>query len=274
MKTVTLVLVSFLLMACVASSNDTQNLSSKEYFSEVKGCFLLFNVKTKTFDKIINDQVCRERFPACSTFKVPLAVMAFDSHVLKDENQILKWDGVKGSREEVNRDHNAKTWIRDSVVWFSQRITPKLGKTKFQKYLNEFNYGNKDISAGITTACIKSPSEPNALSLSAYEQVDFMNKLWTDALPVSSRSMSLTRDITYLETSPKGFEMSGKTGSGVYDKESRIKLGWFISHLKKGDQEFIAVTTLSDLKPADFKGYGGQRAKDLTKKILADQNLW
>src|SRR5690606_1878343 len=105
-----------------------------DYFSGTKGCFLLFNVKKNGFEKVIGDEVCKERFVPCSTFKVPLAVMAFDSGVLKDENQPLKWDGVKGFLDIHNQDHNAKTWIRDSVVWFSQRLTPRIGKSKIEKY--------------------------------------------------------------------------------------------------------------------------------------------
>lgn len=255
-------------------STASATAPKSDTFKDMKGCFLLYNLKTQKFDKIIGEATCRERFPACSSFKVPLAVMAFDSGVLKDENVVLKWDGVKDSRPEVNQDHNAKTWMRDSVVWFSQRITPKLGTQKFQKYLTAFKYGNEDFSSGITTAWLNSPSDPNGLKISAYEQVEFMRKLWTNTLPVSHRSMELTRDITYLETSPKGFKLNGKTGSGFYDKEKKVNLGWFISHIQKGDQEYIAVTTLSDLQPYPTFSYGGPRAKQITKDILTAEGLW
>lgn len=272
---ITLFICSLLLISCAEPIKEQSAPISKDYFQNLKGCFLLYNIKTKNFEKVINDDVCREQFPACSTFKVPLAVIAFDSGVLKDENVILKWDGIKGIREETNRDHNAKTWMRDSVVWFSQRITSKLGSKKFQKYLDDFNYGNKDITAGITTAWIISPSKEKALKISAYEQVDFMKKLWTNALPVTERSMKLTQDITFIEESAKGYRLSGKTGSGFYDKEQKLNLGWFVSHIQNGEQEYIAVTTLSDLTPvSEVKHYGGPRAKELTKNILEDQGLW
>ncbi len=267
--------VLIFLNGCTESTKIKEEIAPKNYFADVKGCFLLYNMKTKTFDKVIGDENCKEQLPACSTFKVPLAVMAFDSEALKDENQVLKWNGVKQVREESNHDHNAKTWMRDSIVWFSQRITQKLGQKKFQNYLNDFDYGNKDISAGIKEAWLISPSDKKpGLKISAYEQVDFMKKLWTDTLPASKRSMQLTREITFLEKSPQGFDLSGKTGSNFYDKEHKMHLGWFISHLKKGEQEYIVVTNISDLKPVEIQGYGGIRAKTLTKQILADQGLW
>lgn len=248
--------------------------TTKDYFSEVRGCFLLYNMNTKKFEKVFGEDVCQEQFPACSTFKVPLAVMAFDSGILKNENVVLKWDGVKDVRPEVNRDHNAKTWMRDSVVWFSQRLTPKLGEKRFQNYLNDFKYGNRDISSGITDAWLVSPSEKRpALKISAFEQVEFMERLWTDTLKASKRSQELTRKITYLETSPKGYVLSGKTGSNYFDPEKKMKFGWFISHIQKGDQEYIAVTNISDLAPNELT-YGGPRAKAITKEILESEGLW
>jgi beta-lactamase class D len=251
----------------------------KDYFNGEKGCFLLYNMKTKSIDKVIGENNCRERFVPCSTFKVPLAVMAFDSAILKDEDQILRWDGVKGFLEQHNHDHNAKSWMRDSVVWFSQKLTPQLGKQKIEKYLHSFHYGNEDFTAGITQAWLVSPGDKApALKISAYEQVEFMKNLWADRLPASERALKITRQITFLETSPKGFKLSGKTGSNYYDndygKEKRLGFGWFISHIENGDQEYVAATNFSDLTPTEAKSYGGPRAKEITKNILFDKGLW
>lgn len=268
-------LLIFLSCACASNSAKQELQPAKDYFVKTEACFLLYNMKTQQFEKTIGEENCRKSYPACSTFKVPLSVMAFDAKVLKDENEILKWDGKKDEREAVNHDHNAKTWMRDSVVWFSQRITPKLGKKRFQKYLDQFNYGNKDISAGIKTAWLVLPNDPGpALKISAYEQVDFMKKLWANKLPASARAIQLTKEITFLETSPKGFRLSGKTGSSFYDKDRKVALGWFVSHLEKEDKEYLAVTNFRDLEPFPEKSYGGLRAKEVTKQILTDQGLW
>lgn len=223
----------------------------------------------------MNEEACREQFPACSTFKVPLAVMAFDSGVLSDEKRVLKWDGKKDLRPEVNKDHDAQTWMRDSVVWFSQRLTPQIGPKRVQKYLNDFSYGNKNLKDGLTQAWLTSPSHrEGALNISAYEQVDFLKKLWSHQLPVSERSMVLTQKIMFLEKSPQGFELHGKTGSNFFDKERRKHFGWFVGHVQRGEQEYIVVTHLSDLTAGEGRAYGGTRAKQLTKEILQDKGLW
>lgn len=264
-----LLLVAMLTAACGSVPKKPQSGSAQTDL-----CFLLYDMKADKYVREIGGDRCKERLPACSSFKVPLAVMAFDAGILKDENVMLKWDGRKESREVVNRDHNAKTWMQDSVVWFSQRLTPQLGAKRFQTYLDGFEYGNHDFSEGLTTAWLVSPSETNkGLRISAYEQIAFMKKLWRDQLPASKRAMKLARQITFLEKSPNGFRLSGKTGSGLYDKTATRHLGWFISHLEKEGQEYLAVVNLSDLEPGD-KGYGGPRAKEAAKNFLTAEGLW
>lgn len=261
-----LLLSLFLLTAC-ASAPEPQDFPEK-------GCFLLYDLKTEKF-VIEKGNTCKEEIVACSTFKVPLAVMAFDSGVLKDEKQVLKWDGKKHTMVEAwNGDHNAETWMKNSVVWFSQRLTPMMGEKKTKDYLNRFDYGNKDLSAGLTDAWIEKPTAPAKLAISPYGQINFMKKLWQGTLPASQRSMLLTKKIMYLETSPNGFDLHGKTGSGFYDDERKLHLGWFIAHVKKGEKEYLSVMNFSDVKPFTEKGFGGMRAKEMTKKYLAAEGLW
>lgn len=258
-----------LLVACASKKTE-----ERTPFVDIKGCFLLYNVKTGVYEKEVGD-TCKVRYPACSSFKVPLAVMAFDSGVLKDEKQTFKWDGRKRMLQQWNKNHNAETWMKDSVVWFSQRITPRLGKKKFQAYLDNFEYGNKDISTGITEAWLNNPDDPKgSLAITAYEQTEFMKKLWKNELPASTRSMELARKITFLETSPNGFRLNGKTGSNFYDKDRKLQFGWFISHIENGDKEYIAVTNISDIKPVNTQLFGGQRAKAITLIMLKNSGLW
>ena len=88
--------------------------------------------------------------------------------------------------------------MRESVVWFSQRLTPKLGTKKLQNYLNKFQYGNKNLKGGLTQAWLNPPTNPVGLKISAYEQVEFMKKLWTDKLPTTLAAQKVARELTYL----------------------------------------------------------------------------
>jgi len=242
-------------------------------FTETHGCFLLFNLKTKKYENKTGT-LCEERFPASSTFKIPLALMALDSGVLKDEHQIINWDGEKGMLDAWNKDQNAFTWMKESVVWVSKVIYPKLGAARVHDYLKQFNYGNQDISSGNAPWLNSITDERGALKINAYEQVEFLTRLWTNQLNISLRAMEITRNITYLETSPNGFRLSGKTGSNKFNDERTLHLGWFVAHVSNGDKEYIAVTNIADIKETDPKDFGGYRAKDLTKNMLKKFNLW
>lgn len=258
---------------------DTSAKDAETYFNNMDGCFLLYNMQTGKFDKVIGEERCQKRFPACSTFKVALSVMAFDAGVLRDSEQVLKWDGQRETgldqREVLYQDHNARTWLIHSVVWFSKRLTAMLGEEKIKKYLHDLHYGNEDISAGISGAWLVPPDSTGpALRISAYEQAGFMTALWSGQLPVSPQAMAFTRENTYLEPSPKGSQLSGKTGSGFYKNDKRTRLGWFIGHVAAGGQEYIVVTNFTDLVPTDGSTYGGVTARAITKKVLEDQGLW
>lgn len=269
-------ILGLLLTGCAEiSSQEAARFEPKDYFPKMKGCFLLYNVKSGITDRIIGDEYCKEQLVACSSFKVPLAVMAFDSGILKNKTDKMRWDGVKQDREVLNQDHNAETWMRDSVVWYSQKIATKLGKKKLQKYLDSFNYGNKDLRGGLTMAWLHAPSSDKpSLKISAYEQLTFMNELWTNNLSVSKEAMKLSQEITFIENSPKGFVLSGKTGSNFYNNDHSMRLGWFIGHIQKGDQEYITVTNFRDITPLKDAGYGGMKAREITQEILTDMGYW
>lgn len=244
-----------------------------------RGCFLLFSQRAGRFIEQIGGQNCRDRYVACSTFKVPLAVMAFDSGNLKDETEALRWDGKKEIFPEWERDHTAVTWMKDSVVWFSQRLTPRLGVPRIQAYLADFRYGNQDFSGGITNAWLVAPDDTApALKISPYEQIAFLRRLYTGKLAVSERSLALTRALLPEETTPLGFSLSGKTGSNFFRAETgtkkRRRLGWFIGRVAKGSDEYFVATLFQDLKPVDETVWGGKRAREITKEFLKQRRLY
>lgn len=65
---------------------------------DTNACFALYDLKENKMVEVVNEARCKERFAACSTFKIPLAVMGFDSGILKDER--TKFNGVGLRRTE------------------------------------------------------------------------------------------------------------------------------------------------------------------------------
>ena len=243
-------------------------------FAGRDGCFELYDLKTDELVVRSDARRCALRTSPCSTFKVPLALMAFDAGLLADAGSSLKWDGTVTSREVWNRDHTAASWMQNSVVWFSQRLTPMLGMEKLKSYLAAFAYGNRDMAGGLTTAWLSS-----TLTISPDEQLAFWRKFWREELPVSKHAFAVTKEVTFVDTSASGWILHGKTGSGRVttggsEGDPSLWIGWFAGHVARGDREYVFVTAYTDRVPPTDKSPSGWIARDITKKILTRMGLY
>ena len=102
------------------------------------------------------------------------------------------------------------------------------------------------------------------LTISADEQLAFMKT--KEAILTAKKS-------GYLETSPKGWKLYGKTG---YSKktEDGTSQGWFIGFIEKADQVYIFVLNFSDLPDPKALEGAGPRAKEIAKTLLTKMNLF
>jgi beta-lactamase class D len=235
-------------------------------FAGRDACFELYDL---TADKLVlrsDPQRCALRTSPCSTFKVPLSLMAFDAGLLEDEESSMKWDGTKYSRDTWNHDQTAATWMKNSVVWFSQRLTQKLGMKKVKRYLERFDFGNQDMSGGLTTAWLDS-----SLLISPDEELRFWERFWREQLPVSKHAYAMTKAITRVETSASGWTLHGKTGSGG---SSPLGLGWFVGHVSRGGHEYVFVASYSDRVASSDDRPPGWIARELAKTILGELGLY
>ena len=235
-----------------------------------KQCFI---VKEK--DKIIHQEGdCNQRYAPCSTFKIALSLIGYDSGILIDEMHPL-WPFKKGYPDFLEvwkQDQTPKSWMKNSCVWYSQVLTRKLGMQKFQSYITKFNYGNMDLSGdkgknnGLTNAWLSS-----SLEISSIEQIAFLGKLLNNTLPVSRNTHEMTKNILFVEELPGGWKLYGKTGSGVLlspDRTRKLKIqhGWFIGWIEKDGRVIAFSNHISDDKKQNT--FVGQRAKADVKERL------
>jgi beta-lactamase class D len=240
-----------------------------KYFEGKNGCFLLQELESGKTLVEHNPTLCKERLDACSSFKVPIALMGFDSGVLKDENTFFKWDGVKRMLDGWNKDHTVRSWLKDSVVWVSQEITPKIGLPKIEKYLADFKYGNKDFSGGITKAWLS-----NSLKISAYEQADFLRRLKLGKLNVSKDAVSKTLSVIPAELDGK---VHGKTGSGLSwfnPKEKELfRTGWYVGYYTVNGKEYVFAASTKTYDPGKKSVFMGPETKQIVLKILNEPSF-
>ena len=131
--------------------------------------------------------------PACS-FNIALSLMGFESGMLINENNPSRefQEGYDNTLESWKGIHTPLSWMKNSVVWYSRLLATDIGQDAIQKFLNDFNYGNKDFSGGLTKAWISS-----SLKISPREQLQFVEKLINRQLPLSERTIQLTRTLLF-----------------------------------------------------------------------------
>ncbi|AVP87653.1 hypothetical protein phytr_7130 [Candidatus Phycorickettsia trachydisci] len=231
--------------------------------TEVFAAKICFTAKEK--DKMIHQEGdCSNQYPPESTFKIALSLMGFNSSIFVDQDTPL-WE-YKNEYASFNnickQDQTPKTWMRDSCLWYSQILTSKLGTRKFQQYVRDFNYGNMNLSGdkglnnGLSRSWISS-----SLKISPHQQLDFLQNIIEQKLPVNKKSYIQTKGIMFVTELAAGWKLYGKTGSGVQVdhncNKSELQQGWFVGYIQKGSRSIVFASHIADDKkenvPASFR---------------------
>ncbi|MES2309456.1 MAG: class D beta-lactamase [Verrucomicrobiota bacterium] len=250
------------------------SLSTKAADSSPRSCRLI--IEAESGQQIVREGPCEIRRTPASTFKIPLALMGFDTGVLQDETHPL-WnyrESYQAMRVEERQATDPTSWLKHSVIWYSQKLTQTVGMTTFQKYVNQFHYGNGNLIGnpgkkdGLTQAWLGS-----SLEISPDEQVSFLQKLLNRNLGVSEKAYQKTAAILPRFVSSTGWTFIGKTGSvsqkradGTLDKSRQI--GWFVGWAEKDNRRVIFAQLLVDETPQ--KEYGGPRARESLMQALPE----
>ena len=190
---------------------------------------------------------CNTAYAPESTFKIALSLIGFDSGILKSVSD-PSWslpDGVDPYINVCKGDHNPRTWMRDSCLWYSRILTTKLGLEKFQNYVSKFAYGNMDLSGGLTGAWVSS-----SLKISPNEQTIFLQKVVDHQLPISRAAYDKTKTIMFIQEMAGGWKLYGKTGNGrQFDKDGNktdLQHGWFVGYIEKGSRRIVFASHMVD----------------------------
>lgn len=228
------------------------------------GAFVLYDLKRGRYLRY-NEARCRERFSPFSTFKIPNSLIGLDTGVIADADFAIKWDEKKYPAFNQDtlpfsawwQDQTLRTAFKRSVVWYYRELALKVGEKRMKEYLGKLRYGNGDASGPLNGFWLNS-----SLKVSADEQVDFLKRLYKEELPVSKRSIKLTKEIMTLEETPD-YKLSGKTGGGPLG-ENRY-LGWFVGYVETKDNTYFFAT---EIEGPTYLSIRDDRIA-LTKRVLA-----
>jgi len=211
-------------------------------------------------------QSCISSFSPASTFKIPLALMGFDSGILVSsaEPAVPYNEAFHAPFRAWRTTVTPGYWLEHSVVWYSQLITRQLGLERFQHYVDAFDYGNGDLTGdigqdnGLTHAWLSS-----SLKISPEQQVAFLRALYLGELQATAAARDTTLSSLPDFQGSNGWQVVGKTGTAFeldeFGNRLDAQFGWFVGWVLGADRTYVFATIAYERLPE--KGFAGGRAK-------------
>jgi beta-lactamase class D len=182
------------------------------------------------------------RLPA-STFKIANSLIALETGVVEDpDKDIFKWDGVVRPIEAWNKDHTMRSAIAASAVPVYQEIARRIGPERMLKFLDLFDYGNRNIGGGIDQFWLT-----GELRINPVQQVDFVDRLRRGVLPVGKRSQDLVRDI--LPVTKVGDAVIHAKSGLLGAERGEASLGWMVGWVDKGNEPTVFALNMDCPEP-------------------------
>jgi beta-lactamase class D len=183
---------------------------------------------------IVNPARAGKGFVPASTFKVFNALVSLETGVIRDEKEVIPWDGIKRSRVELNRNHTLASGMRISALPHFQELARRVGPRRMKAWLDRVGYGNRSMAGPADLFWLE-----GGLRISAREQVAFLRRLYEESLPFSKRSMRIVKRILRVEETPR-YRLHAKTGWALKPSE----VGWWVGWMERGGKATIFAANL------------------------------
>jgi len=231
---IALAIVSLTLPLPGKGKNFPENEALGRLFQKHKitGAMIITNLEGST-GYAYNPKRLHTRFLPASTFKILNTLIALDSKVIKDENEVIKWDGKDRGWKEWNRDQTLKTAFSSSCVWFYQELARRIGNDTYLKHLKTLEYGNQMTGPRVDTFWLNGD-----IAISPYEQITFLKMLYGEQLPYAYSHTDILKKIMIVDKTPN-YTIRAKTG---WTMRVASQVGWYVGYLENSlDVWFFAL---------------------------------
>jgi bla regulator protein BlaR1 len=235
-----------------------ENLS--KYFAEYEGSFVLYDLQADQY-RIYNENKSTFRVSPNSTYKIYSALFALESNIITRENSTMKWNGKQYPYDSWNRSQNLSTAMKSSVNWYFQDLDKKVHLNNIQHYLKQINYGNYNLSGGVSQYWIES-----SLKISPIEQVQLLKAFYRNEFGFKKKNVQTVKEVIQLEEKD-GAQLSGKTGTGSVNGKNIN--GWFIGYVETKKNTYFFATNIQN----ENNTYGS-KAVEISKAILKDKGIY
>ncbi|MBU2708420.1 class D beta-lactamase [Zooshikella marina] len=226
------------------SSWATEDAKLSSIFNKYKinGTLVISSANGKT-TYIHNKKRANKAFLPASTFKIPNTLIGLQEGAIKANNHLFKWDGEDKGWKIWNQNHTLKSALQNSCIWCYQEVAQDIGRLKYQQHLYKMSYGNQKLG-DLTTFWLNGD-----LRITAYQEVEFLKKLYAEALPYKKEYQRKTKDIMIVENTPT-YTLYGKTG-WVMKEEKGMDIGWFVGFVKTKAAVWFYAINIDLIKSTD-----------------------
>lgn len=224
---------------------------ARKHTAGYEACVLLRDLKSGKTLSFGGEARCEKRTAPCSTFKLPHAMIALESGVLRDATHTLPWDKRKKPFKAWQRDHDLQSAFRYSVLWYFQQVALRISQARMQKHLARLEYGNRRIGPSLMRFWID-----GSLRIAPDEQLRLLTAFYKGKLGYSARTTRIAKAL--MEAADPRPDFGGKTGT-CRGKED---VGWFIGHRRYAGRDYVLVTRMIG------KGASGRQSRRKSKVLL------
>ena len=281
--TTILSLLTFLFATCsfaqeqTSSTNSPQNITEqidlKKYFDDLNGTIIFYNPENEKYI-VYNEQLSEKPSSPCSTFKIFSTYVGLLTNHIDPENSLRRWNGTKYWMNEWNRDIDLDNAFKYSCVWYYRRVIDDIGQETMQQYLNEYNYGNKDISDWKGDLNTNEPSYDlkgfwieSSLKISPKEQTQVISKIFANLQKANNQAVinEMKHVMLAYENTDQNLKIYGKTGYGVVNDEPAD--AWFVGMYEVNGKTNYFALRLDNPKNAESTSV---KAKEIAINIIKD----
>lgn len=275
----------FFSVACTFAQNTNSNTNTNStpsetttivdyssYFKGINGTAIFYTPENNHYT-VYNQSLSEKRSSPCSTFKIFSTYVGLSSHKLDPNNSLRKWNGTIYWYDAWNKDIDLDTAFKTSCVWYYRQVIDEIGQDTMQKYIDKFDYGNKDISDWDgKTDLDDDPRDlkgfwlETSLKISPLEQVQLLNRLFS----ANENPMALAKLkelMLVYEDNNTGLKIYGKTGYGVVNGENAD--AWFVGMYEYNSKVTYFAVRLDDPKNPQALS---STAKEIAINIIKNLN--
>jgi len=234
-----------ILFTSLAWSENISDSFLKNYMEEnnINGTVVIESLNAHKIH-IYNDKRSKERFLPASTFKIINTLIALQEKAVKDENEVIKWDGQDKGMADWNKDQNMKSEFPISCVWFYQELAKKIENEKFKSYLKKMNYGNSKTGEHVDSFWLDGD-----LRISAIEQIDVLKNIYREKYTFDSKNYKILKTLMIVDKN-ESYIVRAKTG--VVGSMSP-NIGWYVGYIETNDDVIFFACNIDLMKPEQTK---------------------